>query len=373
MNFVDSLKIFGVEARQKPSITGSGSPTTETEGAVGEFYMDTDTGDVYKCTAVADGAYIWKNTNTDFVDKCCPSFAESGSVVTCDPVEGYPLNVVSHIEPVQSGSGDPSPENVRPITGWEQVKLLHGGKNLFNLDKVKKITSKSIVFDVNKDTGEITCEFVSGGIHFNCGNFPAGTYTLSVDSGDIFYMNAFIRRATNGTNILTLWLNYNTYNKTFTADEPFYLEFGGTYTEDNSLYGTYTFRLQLEAGTTATEYEPYRGEEITLDLGQTVYGGNLDWKTGLLTITKGNIESYAGEDVPDGWISSTGELSTGAQVVYPIAESVTVQLTPQEILSLSGTNTLYSDTGDTDVSGKADPTAVIEKLTNAIIALGGNV
>lgn len=40
-------------------LTGSGAPTTATVGAVGALYMDTDTGTLYKCTAVADGAHTW--------------------------------------------------------------------------------------------------------------------------------------------------------------------------------------------------------------------------------------------------------------------------------------------------------------------------
>ena len=33
--------------------------------------------------------------------------------------------------PKQTGSGDPSPDNVRPITGWTGVTVNHAGKNLF--------------------------------------------------------------------------------------------------------------------------------------------------------------------------------------------------------------------------------------------------
>lgn len=59
MNYVDSIKLFGVEAKEIPCIKGSGAPTTETEGAVGCFYMNTNTGDIYKCIAVKDGVYTW--------------------------------------------------------------------------------------------------------------------------------------------------------------------------------------------------------------------------------------------------------------------------------------------------------------------------
>lgn len=57
------------------------------------------------------------------------------------------------------------------------------------------------------------------------------------------------------------------------------------------------------------------------------------------------------------------------QIVYPMQEPVTIQLTPQEILALSGTNTIYTDTGDTTVSGRADPNAVINNLAQRIAAL----
>lgn len=59
MNYVKSLNLLGVEARQNPSLTGAGAPTDSTEGAVGEFYMDTNTGDLYKCTAVSNGVHTW--------------------------------------------------------------------------------------------------------------------------------------------------------------------------------------------------------------------------------------------------------------------------------------------------------------------------
>lgn len=59
------------------------------------------------------------------------------------------------------------------------------------------------------------------------------------------------------------------------------------------------------------------------------------------------------------------------QIVYPAQEPVTIQLTPQEILALSGTNTLYTDTGDTTVSGRADPNAIIQQLASRIAALEG--
>lgn len=49
----------------------------------------------------------------------------------------------------------------------------------------------------------------------------------------------------------------------------------------------------------------------------------------------------------------------------------TIQLTPQEILALSGVNTIYADIGDTTVSGRADPNTIIQQLATRIAALEG--
>lgn len=59
MNYVEHLNLFGVEAMQIPCIRGNGAPTTATEGAVGCMYMDENSGEMYKCTAVNDGVYTW--------------------------------------------------------------------------------------------------------------------------------------------------------------------------------------------------------------------------------------------------------------------------------------------------------------------------
>lgn len=65
MNYVNHLNMFGVEAKEIPCIKGEGEPTEETKGAVGCFYMDVESGDVYKCTSVEDGSHTWEETGVD--------------------------------------------------------------------------------------------------------------------------------------------------------------------------------------------------------------------------------------------------------------------------------------------------------------------
>ena len=51
MDFVKSLSMFHVDAKEIPCVTGNGAPTEKTEGAPGALYMDTLTGELYKCRA----------------------------------------------------------------------------------------------------------------------------------------------------------------------------------------------------------------------------------------------------------------------------------------------------------------------------------
>ena len=50
-----------------------------------------------------------------------------------DGADNIPMKKVTvRIEPKQAGSGDPSPDNVRPISGWDSVQVNHGGADVSN-------------------------------------------------------------------------------------------------------------------------------------------------------------------------------------------------------------------------------------------------
>ena len=70
------------------------------------------------------------------VDTLCPSFSASGNPVICHPVEEYPLSAVVTLKPKQAGSGDPSPDNVRPISGYDSVTVTQSKDE----SQVKQIT-----------------------------------------------------------------------------------------------------------------------------------------------------------------------------------------------------------------------------------------
>jgi hypothetical protein len=95
------------------------------------------------------------------------------------------------------------------------------------------------------------------------------------------------------------------------------------------------------------------GNTYPITFGQTVYGGEYDARTGVLTITHGFIASYNGETINEPWISSMDEYveggtpTSGAQVVYPLSTPQTIQLQPCPIDTLEGVNNIWADTGDT--------------------------
>lgn len=84
----------------------------------------------------------------------------------------------------------------------------------------------------------------------------------------------------------------------------------------------------------------------------TVYGGTLDVTSGELTVTDAYIASYNAETLPSTWISDRDVYAegtaptTGSEVVYKLANSVTYHLTPVQIRTLVGNNNIWADTGD---------------------------
>lgn len=88
-------------------------------------------------TAVTDSA-PWSSKH--IVDVLCPPLEETGNPVVCYPVAGYPLGVTASWEPTQEGSGDPSPDNVRPIKGRDSVTVTRCGENLLNPEENAHVT-----------------------------------------------------------------------------------------------------------------------------------------------------------------------------------------------------------------------------------------
>lgn len=309
------------------------------------------------------------------VDTLCPSFSVSGNPVTCNPVEGYPLGAVVTLEPKQAGSGDPSPENVRPISGYDSVAVNVRGKNLFNISKIENTEHIT-----NNGDGSLT---VTPGVDSNgvssgktlrelCESIVPGLYTLNAEStGSEKWVY---------TPATDIW--YYGTSKTLTdemLDSLLYLYASGLET-------TATIsNIQLELGSIPTPYEPYQpGTTATLTLPETIYGGTVDAATGVGSKTWGYIASYNGESLPGEWISDRDVYSagttptTGAQVAYKLATPEPFQATGNQALpAVGGLNTVYTDGDSLDVTGRQDLLYTLQTMQaqtqnlNRFIAEGG--
>lgn len=94
--------------------------TTSVDIYNGEDGIDGKDGVQIDDAAVSEDA-PWSSKH--IIDMLCPPLEESGNPVVCYPVAGYPLGVKASWEPVQEGSGTPSPENIRPIKGRDSVTV----------------------------------------------------------------------------------------------------------------------------------------------------------------------------------------------------------------------------------------------------------
>lgn len=293
------------------------------------------------------------------------------------------------LEPIQSGSGTPSPSNVRPIYGHTVCLYDRTQKNLLD---------KSIgIFSANRSIFGGSLNTVDGSLVLN-----AGIYTFSVSEvQDTLYVDDALNRIASASNAteVSFTLTKRTEIK-LTANKS---------VGDSSVMESYDY--QLEVGSVASSYEPYQGTSYTTNLGRTVYGGTVDLVSGVMTVDRaiaylndcaisegsGSYFWYttnSGLDIPrikdtnaklisdrlvaipnttqtsaEGVISfydngiirwkEHGEMSleeyktyiasNPPTICYELAQPQTYQLTPTEVELLKGTNNVWSDCGDTEV------------------------
>ena len=197
----------------------------------------------------------------------------SGEVVQISDGAARPaLSLVSQISAVQRGTGDPSPDNIRPIVGWDALTLTRSGRNMLDPTALRQ---------VQISTGE-----TRWGMQYT----RPGTYALhaNVAGGDADYVYA---RVTDGSGAAvgdTMYLVTGSAVKAYTVT----LEAGQTLTVwyvrdlDQATAAECLARTQAQIEMDSrTAYVPGQSTAITAALPETVYGGSLDWTTGVLTVT----------------------------------------------------------------------------------------
>ena len=219
-------------------------------------------------------------TSKHIVDMLCPPLEASGNPVTCTPVAGYPLGVKATWQPRQAGTGDPSPDNVRPITGLDEATVRRSGKNLVETQPTIVDNYEQTVIDFGCDVhfDAITVSFQCKNLTMNttgsaCVDLRLADGTHNYKTWQLFQINGdAIQSNSNPDGLAILTVADVTFCKVvvfWMRDS--YSRLGADVELSN---------LQLELGSTATSYTPYTGTTATLDLPSTVYGGKVDLATG---------------------------------------------------------------------------------------------
>lgn len=172
----------------------------------------------------------------------------TGGIVTFNTPFAKPLrSLKAKFTPVQEGTGDPSPDNVRPITGWTGLTAYKTGKNLFNKNGMTRRDGYNYNYSGVEESISTTGYFLE-----YISVKPNTYYTISGIGRSAIYeytgAKAWIRRgaATNGA-----W-------SFKTSDITHYIRI--QYRIEDLDVNT----AQLELGSTATAYSPYSGTTIPI-------------------------------------------------------------------------------------------------------------
>ena len=176
------------------------------------------------------------------------------------------------VEAVQSGSGTPSPDNVRPITGWSGANVTRCGVNVWdeewelgtisatdgqNAPSTTQIRSKNYIRVEPQKTYFCYCGRISG---MSSASIPFYCYDK---------LKNYIGRPTpTSVNNATFTTPANCCYVRFRTGS----EYGTTYLND----------ISVNYDSTDTAYHAYNGNTYTIQFGDTYYGCELDVTNGVL-------------------------------------------------------------------------------------------
>lgn len=236
------------------------------------------------------------------------------------PMDRKVQKLVVSIEPVQSGTGVPSPDNVRPITGFTGCNVTRTGNNLLNTKTIAPTTLSSGGISITQNANGT---FAATGIATSIvnlwlrGTWGASDTVLRLYSGVTYFIKDVMLY--RGTTQLTVTI---------------YIGSTGIYTPTTDIEITgVRASCPVDTDLTGVTIEPYithSDNHIWSEFGDiysiswnneagTVYGGMLDVTTGKFTITKSIMVFDGSSD--ENWVLdnqyvnrfviNTGNLNTG--------------------------------------------------------------
>ena len=243
----------------------------------------------------------------------------SGSVAHTEIAAERPaVELISHIEPAQAGSGDPSPDNVRAMSGWDNVSAT----NENSAQSITEQLPETIYGGVkNWTTGALTCyeRIVFDGVTDGKKVDTTDTPALSLEYPYAYIQPAKIPKPESGGFVAANKLSFLTNTKS---------------TEEGVLISTV----------------------ISIKLSRQRIGwADGDDKNAIVAKINAVLNQWYTQGTP-------------LELVYIPAAPKIVQLAPQQLYLLKGVNNVRSNSGSTDLTYVADTKLYIDKQLAAIAA-----
>lgn len=201
------------------------------------------------------------------INMLCPPLEESGNPVVCYPVAGYPLGVKAKWEPMQEGTGTPSPENIRPIKGRDSVRVERCGENLLN--------PKENAYNTYTPYGLTITYIGDNKVHLS------GNYNREVGGGSFGILDTK-QKLLAGRNLKITGFTMEGTKQTYTlyglrVKDETVIAMNAQFAKGDVIDMTVAIVVSKD---TPSTYTPYIGQTNTLTLPETVYGGEVDAVTG---------------------------------------------------------------------------------------------
>ena len=242
------------------------------------YGFDFDTGNGITFTATESDTYtigIVVRANTTINKTFYPQLERGSTVTNYEPYEDIPFlaidNAQGQVQSVaveagcrtrQAGTGDPSPENIRAITGHASVEIAACGKNLFP-SLTSAVTGSGLTVSPQSD-GTVVISGTATGlvtVYTFTGMLPDGQYTISGGVGDTSVALIAVDANNQWKRTIGLsWGNPGTFNFNGLLDGEYRVRMMIQTANDSAgqTFDNVVLSPQLEAGGAATAFEPYR-------------------------------------------------------------------------------------------------------------------
>lgn len=216
----------------------------------------------------------------------------SDAIASFTGLREAPIKLRAYINAIQEGSGDPAPDNIRPISGRDSIT----------------ITANSVDYDISLG------DTIYGGI------LDVTTGVLTVDKGHMDLSD------------ITSWTYSSSWSDTTT--NVFYSNVRSDIYYPSYTYLSVTNCDRFSVGTRNQIYNKDGIEKVSVS-------GPVN--SASITIRISNTRATDSSELIT-WLSNNP-----THIIYELATPITVQLTPTQIYQIIGSNSISSDSGNVEV------------------------